>query len=243
MAERLRLKIRDEQGRERLDAGLVARLLAELEAAGEATLVTLESEGQAFCEGMDLGALTALGADAAAALETYAMLLRAIERTPRPVVALVNGPAMGGGVGLLAAADIVIASPRATFALPEALFGIIPATVFPLVARRVGPARARWLALTGIAIPAEEAWRIGLVDELSDDPEAALARHARRWDRMDARALAEVKALSAAYNATPRDYHETAGLRFRQLLESPETRRRIDRFLSGKTPWPEGHAR
>jgi polyketide biosynthesis enoyl-CoA hydratase PksH len=126
--------------------------------------------------------------------------------------------------------------------MPEALFGLIPAVILPVVARRVGPARARWLALSALTVSAAEAWRIGLVDEVSDDPEAALDRYARRFDRIDLRAVAEVKRLAAAHDATPQGYHERAALAFERLLVSAETRARVNRFLAGQTPWPDGGA-
>jgi polyketide biosynthesis enoyl-CoA hydratase PksH len=239
LAKRLRLKIRDENGDARLDAAVVERLLAELEADREATLVTLESDGAAFCEGLDLGAVLAQAGAAAAMLGSFAALLDALETTPRPVVALVNGRALGGGMGLLAAADVVIAAPHATFGLPETLFGLIPAIVLPVVARRTGPARARWLAVSTLSIPASEALRVGLVDEVSADLEAALAGYARRFDRIDLRALAEVKAIAVALRPAHGAYHEDVVHRFEHLASSAATRERVTRFLAGETPWPD----
>jgi len=202
--------------------------------------VTLESDTDAFCEGLDLGSLAAGDIDPAAALGLFTDLLDTIEATPRPIIALVNGPARGGGVGLAAAADLVLAAPHATFGLPEALFGLIPAMIFPVLARRVGHARARWLALSAVTLTAQEARHFGLVDELADDLEAALGRHAHRFQRMDPRALGAVKSIAAVHGATPAGYREHAAARFHQLVASPETRKRIQRFLAGETPWPEG---
>jgi enoyl-CoA hydratase/carnithine racemase len=242
LATRLRLKIGNDNGEARLDAVLVDRLLAELDADRDATLVTLESDGAAFCEGLDLGALVEPAGAVTAALGRFGALLDAIETAPRPVVALVNGPALGGGVGLLAAADVVIAAPHATFALPEALFGVIPAIALPVVARRVGPARARWLAVSTLSISASEALRIGLVDEVSADLDDALARYTRRFDRVDLRALAEVKALSVALHADVAAYREDVINRFERLASSAATRERVTRFQAGETPWPDGGA-
>lgn len=240
MAARLRLTTRDELGHERLTASHVEHLLAALEGDSDATFVTLEGEGDAFCQGLDLSEVVRPGGDVRRSLERYAALLRAIATTPRPVLALVGGPAMGGGVGLAAAADLVLATPRATFALPEALFGLIPAMVFPVVARRVGPAPARRLAMGAVTISAEEAWRLGLVDEVVDDLESAVTRYARRLDRLDPRAVAEVKAMSVVYETAPSTYHAHAASAFADLLATGNTRDRIRRFLAGDTPWPEG---
>lgn len=242
MSARLRLKIHDQHGHPRLTPVLVERLRTAIEAEREATLVTLESDGGVFCSGMDLGELRSVDGNVPDALERFAGLLRDVACTPRPVIALVGGSAMGGGVGLAAAADLVLATRHATFGLPEALFGLVPAMVFPVLARRVGPARARWMALGATTISATEAWRIGLVDEVVDDLESALARHARIIDCLDARAVAEVKALSVVYEDATGPYRAHATDSFAHLLATAGTRDRIDRFLSGGTPWPEGGA-
>ncbi len=239
MPERLRLTIRDERGCQRLTPVHVARLLAELEADSGALFVTLESDGDAFCEGMDLGELATADGDVTGTLDRFAALLHALGSTPRPVIAIVGGPAMGGGVGLAAAADIVLATPHATFGLSEALFGLVPAMVFPVIARRLGPARARWLALSATTISAADALRLGLVDELVDDLETALARYARRFERIAPSAVAEMKALSALHEAAPAEYHARATAGFARLLGSAGTSDRIERFLSGETPWPD----
>jgi 3-carboxymethyl-3-hydroxy-acyl-[acp] dehydratase len=235
---RLRLILRDDRGLPRLGPALVESLIARLSACADNAIVTLENGADSFCEGLDLGMLAETETDIAASLERFADLLDTIEAVPRPVVALVNGPAMGGGVGLAAAADLVIASPRATFGLPECLFGLIPAMVFPVLARRVGHTRSRWLALSARTLTADEAVRIGLVDELAEDPDAALDRHARRFERLDPGAMAAVKSLAATWASGQSGYRQTAAQRFAELLKRPETRDRIARFLDGDTPWP-----
>lgn len=233
---RLRLLLYDgEGGRPALTPALVERLLRALEEARDAALVTIEGAPDAFCAGLDLSGEGASEAQVA----RFAALLQAIERAPCPVLALVDGPAQGGGVGIAAAADLVIASPRASFALPETLLGLIPAAVFPVVARRTGVPRARLLALGAPAISAAEALRVGLADEVALDPEAALARHAARFARMDRRAIAAVKALAAAHFAAPPGYGADAAARFRDLFASAPTRERLARFAAGDPPWAE----
>jgi enoyl-CoA hydratase/carnithine racemase len=208
--------------------------MAESVRAAEATrILVLEGTGGVFCEG------GALGGTEEARPRRFAALLAALERDPRPVVALVDGPALGAGAGLAAAADVVIASRRATFGLPETLLGLIPAMVFPALARRIGIPRARRLALGAEPLSADEAFRVGLVDEVSDDLEAALARHTRRLLRMDPQAVATFKALVADHFPIPPAYEEDAAARLGELLDRPESQARIRRFLSGHAPWPD----
>lgn len=236
-----RLIIHDATAPGRLTPALIERLVAALEEETEARVVTLEGDGDVFCEGYDLTALAQADTEdqGTVLLERFGALLDAITATPRPVIALVDGSTQGGGVGLAAAADLVIATPRATFALPEALFGLLPAMVFPVLARRIGAPQARWLAMGGASVSALDAWRLGLVDELADDLEATLRRHLRRLSRMDPRAVAAVKAMVAAWDATPASYRPHAAAGFLRLQVSDETRARINRFLAGETPWPE----
>jgi enoyl-CoA hydratase/carnithine racemase len=240
----LRLLLRDEAGRARLTPALLERLTQALCDKHQVTLAVLEGEG-AFCEGLDLETWAADGDEingatrAKDALRRYGDLLATIEKTSWPVVALVDGAAMGGGVGICAASDLVVASPRATFSLPETVMGLVPAMVFPPLARRIGVPRARLMALGAKPLSAQEAYRVGLVDEIADDLEKALARHARRFARSDARAVRAMKALVAMHFAEPPDYKADATLRCTVLLSSRETQARIARFQRGETPWEE----
>lgn len=240
MDKRFRLTIRDEDGGERLTPALVERLMVELERETDAVVLTLESEGPSFCEGMDLTRLATRHGDAAEAVGRFAALLRAIAAAPQPVIALVDGPAIGGGVGLAAASDLVIATSRATFGLPETLFGVVPAIILPVLARRVGLARARWLAMGAATLSAAEAQRIGLVDELTGDLEAALAPITRRFERLDREAVAAVKSLASMLSSQSAAHYDSQSVqRFLHHLKRPAATDRIDRFLAGETPWPE----
>jgi enoyl-CoA hydratase/carnithine racemase len=193
--------------------------------------------------GLDLEALT--GPDegrapcCASYLSRYEALLTALERRPEPVVALVDGPALGGGLGVAAVADLVLASPHASFALPETLVGLIPALVFPVVARRVGVPRARLLALGGKPLTAAAALDWGLIDAIAQDLEGALQPYLQRFVRMDNRAVSAVKALVATHFAVPPAYPDDATERFVELATSRETRARLRRFAAGEAPWQE----
>jgi enoyl-CoA hydratase/carnithine racemase len=151
----------------------------------------------------------------------------------------VDGPALGGGAGIAAAADLVIASPRATFALPETLLGLIPAAAFPPIARRVGVARARRLALGAPPLDAEEARLAGLADQVAVDLEAAADAHVRRFARLDPRAVGAMKTLVARHFAAPPAYAADARAAFVALLGSEATAGRIRRFAAGLAPWAD----
>lgn len=256
----MRLRLSDGAGRTRLTPEFIDRLAHSLRSEREARLVTIEGTPGSFCEGLDIEALALQHNDVALSLSSdddlaqyaellvssidvltqFAELLASIEQAPLPVVALVDGPALGGGVGLAAVADLVLASPRSSFALPETLMGLIPAMVFPFTARRIGVPKARLMALGAKPLSATMALQFGLVDEITDDLEAALANHARRFARMDPRATGAIKTLLwPHFGMPPAGYQASASSRFLELLASEETRTRLVRFANGEAPWPE----
>jgi len=152
---------------------LIAELTDAFERAGEddeVRAIMLAGQGSAFCAGGDLDWMKRARqftpeenrADAA----KLARLLRIIYEHPKPVVARVHGPAFAGGLGLVAACDIAVASTDAKFCLSEVKLGLIPAMISPYVIRAMGEAMARRYFLTAEVFEGAEAYRIGLVHEI-----------------------------------------------------------------------------
>jgi len=135
-----------------------------------ARVIVLHGEGEFFCAGGDLNwmksALQKTQLENEADARTLAGMIMAIDECPIPVISLVKGGAFGGGVGLVAASDIVISEDDALFSLSEVKLGLIPATIGPLVMRKIGVSQARRLYLTGMRFSAAEAKSIGLIHEL-----------------------------------------------------------------------------
>ena len=131
-------------------------------------LVVLAADGPVFCAGMDLAQMqeTAARPDAAAMFqadsEIYRDVTAAIFSLKVPTLAVVQGPAVAGGLGLVLACDMVLASTAATFALPEPKRGIVAGLVTPLLVHRVGSSAASWTLLSGRSLDANDALRIGL---------------------------------------------------------------------------------
>lgn len=155
--------------RNAFDAELIAALVAALRQIDRAArAVVLASEGDAFCAGADLNWMKSMVdydtrqnlADSRALAEMF----RALDELPMPLLARVQGPAIGGGAGLVAVADIAVASSEATFGFTEVRLGIIPAVVSPYVVRKIGPAHATTLFTSGIRFDAVRAREIGLVE-------------------------------------------------------------------------------
>jgi enoyl-CoA hydratase/carnithine racemase len=146
----------------------LAAALAQLDADGEVRVAVLTGAGTAFCAGVDLaeGAPDGRHADALLAAPVAAPL----ERFSKPLVAAINGPAVGGGLELALAADVRIASTSARFGLPEVKLGSLPGSGgTQRLARLTSPALAARMLLTGEPIDAETALRFGLVSDVTDD--------------------------------------------------------------------------
>jgi methylglutaconyl-CoA hydratase len=122
-------------------------------------------------------------------------MLEAIDRCPAPVVARVQGHALGGGAGLVACADIAVAQTDAVFAFSEVKLGIIPAVISPFALGKIGPSAARRYFVTGERFDAATALRIGLVHEVADDLEAAVASVVRELESAGPRAARHAKRL------------------------------------------------
>jgi|GEM_PF-146481 len=162
--------------RNAFDEALIAALLDHLARLAEDPAVralVLTGAGSAFSAGADLDWMrraASLGeAENLADARRLGAMLAALDTFPRPTVARVNGAAIGGGVGLVAACDIVIASERAVFAMSEVRLGLLPAVVAPGVRRAIGERACRRLFLTAERVGAAEMQRLGLVHEVVAD--------------------------------------------------------------------------
>ena len=211
----LRVTLARPETRNAFDASLIAELAATFVDVGKARAVVLAGDGPSFCAGADVEWMRAsvdLDYDANVAdANALRGMLEAIDRCPAPVIARVQGHALGGGAGLVACADIAVADERAVFAFSEVKLGIIPAVISPFALAKIGPSAARRYFVTGERFGAATALRIGLVHEVAADLDAALesvlaelanagpraARHAKKLvlDRPDgpetARRIAE----------------------------------------------------
>jgi methylglutaconyl-CoA hydratase len=158
--------------RNALDAAMVEALLGALEASrgSAARCIALTGAGAAFSAGADLAALRRMAEEPfernLADAQRLADLFLAIAEHPLPVVAAVNGPALGGGAGLVAACDRAIGVDSAQLGFTEVRLGFVPAIVLNFLVRRVSGAAARDLCLTGRRIDANEAKALGLLDEV-----------------------------------------------------------------------------
>jgi methylglutaconyl-CoA hydratase len=177
--EVLRVTLARPERRNAFDAQLIADLTAAFSDVGEARAVVLAGEGKSFCAGADIDwQRSAIDLSYEENVEDALRLYRmceAIDVCRAPVVARIQGYALGGGSGLAACADIAVAASDATFGFTEVKLGIVPAVISPFVLPKIGP-HARRYFLTGERFGAETALRIGLVHEVADELDAAVDR-------------------------------------------------------------------
>ncbi|MGC2695830.1 MAG: enoyl-CoA hydratase-related protein [Candidatus Angelobacter sp.] len=151
---------------------LIDDLVAALKQAASslAQVIILTGAGKAFCSGMDLDNLKQLTGRTHEQnvhdSETMASLFRTLYDFPKPTIAAVNGPAIAGGTGLATLCDFTLAIPEAKFGYTEVRIGFVPAIVSSFLIANIGEKRARDLLLTGRIFGAEEAHRLGLVNEI-----------------------------------------------------------------------------
>ena len=240
-----RVQLVPEVGRSALGYGALVeldRISAELVRDPSCRVIVLEGRDGLFCSGMDLDAAAAVDPNTSAAIGLYAATLQRLRRGPPAVLSVVDGPATAGGVGLVAVADIAIASERATFGLPEAILDFLPAMVLPLLMERMPAQRARRFVLRALAVDAQCALGEGLLDEVVADSaalEKALRRTLKELLRLSPRAVAELKTCSAELATSGALTGIAAGAeRTAAALQRPETLAAISAFVQGQPlPW------
>jgi len=225
------------------DDAIIAELteaLRSMEAEESIRIVVLAAAGRSFSAGADLEWMKRMAGYSMDDNRRDAMGLGALMRTlahlRKPTVARVQGPAYGGGVGLVACCDIAVASTNATFAFSEAKLGLIPAVISPYVVAAIGERAARRYFLTAERFDAAEAWRLGLVHEIANDDAQMDEKIGDIVDSLLACgpvAQTEAKALLRAVSGRPivSELIQDTAERIAKIRSSPEGREGISAFL------------
>jgi methylglutaconyl-CoA hydratase len=221
----------------------LTRALAEASAREDVRVIVLGGQGKVFSAGADLDWMRRVASfseeENVRDARSLAALFETLERSPKPVVARVQGAALGGGAGLVAAADIAVAAQDAQFGFPEVRLGLVPAVISPWVVARIGTAAAHELFLTGERFDAEQARAIGLVRHVVPAGELDRAVEARVGALLQAApgAVAAAKSLlrAVAFRSAEEVREATASL-IAQRRASPEGREGLRAFLEKREP-------
>jgi isohexenylglutaconyl-CoA hydratase len=174
----------------------------------------------------------------------YGDVLAALNAMPQAVVALVEGVAVGGGLGAACCADLTIVTAGAQLGMPEPRHGFIPSQIIPFVVRRIGEGQARRLAVTGAVIDGREATRLGVAHqccETAAEAETAVETALEQLRRCAPQALAAVKRLTLSVaHRSDLQVMDDAAATLVSLLRAPEARAGIAAFLAKRRPpWAE----
>jgi len=224
--------------------GEISAAFAEVEAAAEVRVVVVAARGPAFCAGADLNWMRAMAAfshaDNHADALRVARMFHAVHSCSRPVIARVQGDAYGGGVGLAAACDIVIAADTVNFGLSEVRLGIVAATISPHLVRAMGARQAARYMLTAEKFDAKRARELGLVHEVTkaNGLDFEVERQANVLLSSSPAALAATKRLLADVVEAPMDDVLLAATAkcIADARVSPEGREGIAAFLEKRAP-------
>jgi len=224
-----------------LTTAMMRRLASELDRAGgdpSVRVVRIDAAGKVFSAGVDVG--EHMGDLLPPMMEALTELFAAFERIPKPVVAVVQGAALGGGLEVVLGCDLVVASERATFGQPEIKLGVFapPATV--LLPRRIGLGAASTLLLTGESIDAAEAKRLGLASVVlpAEGFDAAAEAWVGRLLALSGAALLHAKrALHAARDLPPQEAHlRLHDLYLTELMATSDAHEGLRAFVEKRPP-------
>ena len=228
--------------RNALNTELCGALVEALEAASRdrsVGAVLLTAEGNCFCAGMDIAEIAG-GGNSTQMNALHEQLFTAWMRIEKPIVAAIDGAALGGGTGLVANCHVAVASPNATFGLTEIRLGLWPFLVFRAVTAAVGERRAVELALTGRIVPAAEALQLGLVHEIAADVRTRAGEIARALSEASPTAIQS--GLSFIQQVRGMDWEKTgevARLVREDVFSSDDFVEGVRAFLEKRPPqWP-----
>jgi len=230
-----------------LDETMIAELSAAVRALDDdpqVRIVILAARGESFCAGADLKWVERMAASSPAQnradAQAFATLLRTIDTVKKPTIARVHGQAFAGGIGLVAACDMAVASYEAEFCLSEVRLGLIPATIGPYVVRAMGERMARRYFLSAEPFTAAEAYRIGLLSDIAPEDELdarinELLGHLIQGGP-EALALAKEWIRTVAGAPITDGLVKTSAERLAAVRASAEAREGIRAFLAKRTP-------
>lgn len=214
------------------------RVLSQCEAW--AKIVVIEGSAEVFCFGADFQELLKTPADEHQKIEAEQLyrIWQKLADGPYVSIAHVRGKVNAGGMGFVAACDIVISEENAVFSLSELLFGIIPACVVPFLVRRIGFARAQYMTLMTQPVTCRQAHAWGLVDACDGNSENLLRKHLLRLRRLSKAGICRYKHFMRPFNPIHRSFRHHAVETNHQVFTDPDIRDKIAAFVrAGIPPW------
>ncbi|MBA2649834.1 MAG: enoyl-CoA hydratase/isomerase family protein [Legionella sp.] len=241
----LRLTLHRPEQRNSINAQLITdigKAMDEAERNSSCRFIILQGENGIFCTGMDFQELTTNkddnGLTNVTFLREYMALLKRFTTTSKIIVSLLDGQVLAGGVGIVAASDLVLSTADTTFGLSEVLWGLLPACVTPFLIRRIGFQKAYQMTLTAQTMIAHEAHRVGLIDELTENLNDSMRRIAVRVCRIQEDTVANLKGYFRKMWIITDEMETTAIAELNRLVNQPQVQTRIENFVKHQQlPW------
>jgi polyketide biosynthesis enoyl-CoA hydratase PksH len=225
----------------------IGAALDEAEQSSSCRIVVLRGEPGCFCTGLDFRETiehAEMPASDTVEIDKFMELLRRFSLSPKIIVSIVDGRVIAGGVGLVAASDLVLATNNSEFSLSEALWGLLPCCVVPYLIRRIGFQKCYSMTMTTLPISAEEAYRFSLVDELTDNPDDSLRKLLLRLNLLEEETILELKQYFRKMWIVTSEMEQTAVREITRLSSKPQVKRNITDFIAlGRFPWHQRESR
>jgi methylglutaconyl-CoA hydratase len=227
----------------------ISQVLTVLARDADVNVLIINGNGEHFCAGADISWMKTIGTlspdENQEDAEVLANLLYQLYEFPKPTIALAHGAVLGGGMGIVSVCDIALAAKNASFGFPEVKIGIAPSTISPYVIAAIGARAAHYYFLTGVRFDAQEANRIGLIHQITDDTALYQTGHALAKTLLQngPNALTAVKHLihSVASEKITTDLGKKTAQHLANLRKSPEAQEGLKAFLEKRAPaWNQG---
>ena len=235
--EVLFLKLNRPEKRNALNPEVISNLLSffkKSEWDPSIRAIVLSGEGKAFCSGADLNWMSDESAFTMKEMENLFSLFEAIMSCPLPVISLVHGFAVGGGLGLLSVSDVVIAEEKTLFRFSETRLGLVPSVISPFVLRKIGLSQAKFLMLSALPFSAKQAQQIGLAHFTGSQKECDtfLNKLLNNFKELDSSAVAKTKKwLHSAYALPLSKVKEEGVFLISEARKNSSARKRIKHLL------------
>lgn len=235
------IKLSRPEKRNALNPQLIGELLSffkEEQWDSSIRAIILSGAGKAFCSGADLKWLADESVFTGKELENLFSLFEAMESCPLPVVAMVHGFAVGGGLGLLSVSDVVVAEKDSWFRFSEAHLGLVPSVISPFVLRKIGLSQAKFLMLSALPFSATQAHQIGLVHFVGgqDECDTFLEKLLDNCKELDSSALSKTKKwLNSIYSLPLSQVKKKSVFLISEARKSSSARERINNLLNGSS--------
>lgn len=203
--------------------------------------IVVQGDQDFFCSGMDFEEMASTQNDADNKKKFSAEYMRLLKRftlTPKIIISIVDGQVLAGGIGIVAASDIVLGTNRAIFGLSEILWGLLPACVLPFLIRRIGFQKSYQMTLTTQNIDIKEAHRINLVDEITEDSKESLRRIVLRLNRVTEQIIFDLKSYFRKMWIITKEMEEIAIDEISRLSDTETVRKNIYNYVNHRSfPW------